>query len=78
MIPADRDFWKLSKAHKMCIRDRHQKEKPEDVKEADMEGQNIEERQSIGQENKLRLTAFVSDYAPVSYTHLDVYKRQIL
>jgi len=41
----------------------HQKEKPEDVKEADMEGQNIEERQSIGQENKLRLTAFVSDYA---------------
>ena len=40
-----------------------QKEKPKDVKEADMEGQNIEERQSIGKENKLRLTAFVSDYA---------------
>ena len=40
-----------------------QKEKLEDVKKADREGRNIEERQSISKENKLRLTAFVSDHA---------------
>ena len=71
---------KLSKSTKMCIRDRDKGVSEQEAQQyADANIDQYAKRLPQGYsdwESALFNTGYQQDYNPVSYTHLDVYKRQ--